>query len=120
MAEAETYDDWASLAREHDEATGMDRWRARDHTRLYDYEAIRERLDRLRSLRVRGDDAGLLFALNEGIHGNMGGMGSPSLQGRARFGTKQLIEAYVDEIVDALQYLSDLDSEGIGLSLIHI
>ncbi len=116
MAEATSHDEWASLAQEHDELTGMDRWRARDHTRLYDYDAIRERLDRLRALRVRGDDAGLLFALNEGIHGNMGGMGNPKLHGRARFGTKKLIEAYVDEIVDALEYLAELESESISES----
>ena len=116
MAEAECYDTWSALAREHDEATGMDRWRARDHTRLYDYDAIRERLDRLRNLRVRGDDAGLLFALNEGIHGNMGGMGNPALHTRAMFGTKKLIESYVDEIVDALQYLANLDTEAISES----
>ena len=114
MADAETYEEWTTLALEHDEATGMDRWRARDHTRAYDYEAIRERLDRLRSLRVRGDDAGLLFALNEGIHGNMGGMGSAKLHGRAQFGTKKLVEAYVAEIVDALEYLADLESDEIS------
>ena len=107
MAAAETYEEWAKLALEHDEATGMDRWRNREHTRLYDYEAIRERLDRLRALRIQGDDHGLLFALNEGIHGNMGGMGSAKLHGRAKSGTKKLVEAYVDEIVDALQYLAE-------------
>lgn len=113
MAAAETYEEWSSLALEHDQATGMDRWRRRDHTRLYDYESIRERLDRLRALRIQGDDQGLLFALNEGIHGNMGGMGNPKLHGRAKSGTKKLIEAYVDEIVDALRYLADLESDEI-------
>ena len=101
MAAAETYEEWAKLALEHDEATGMDRWRNREHTRLYDYEAIRERLDAARA--AYRDDHGL-FALNEGIHGNMGGMGSAKLHGRAKSGTKKLVEAYVDEIVDALQY----------------
>ncbi|CAM9218275.1 unnamed protein product [Discosporangium mesarthrocarpum] len=113
MATAETFDEWSSLALEHDEATGLDRWRNRDHTRLYDYEAIRERLDRLRALRIQGDDLGLLFALNEGIHGNMGGMGNAKLHGRAKSGTKKLVEAYVDEIVDALRYLAELESHEI-------
>lgn len=114
MATADTYPEWLDLAREHDEATGQDRWRNRDHTRLYDYEAIRERLDRLRALRIQGDDLGLLFALNEGIHGNMGGMGTRKLHGRAKSGTKKLVEAYVAEIVDALEYLADLDSDEIS------
>ena len=53
------------------------------------------------------DDRGLLVALNEGIHGNMGGMGRSSLYEKAKFGTKQLIVDYVDEVVSALQYLAD-------------
>jgi hypothetical protein len=70
---------------------------------------IRLRLDRLRSLRVRNDYQGLLFTLNEGIHGNMGGMGRSSLYRRAKFGTKRLIEQYIAEIDDALRFLADLD-----------
>jgi TAG lipase/steryl ester hydrolase/phospholipase A2/LPA acyltransferase len=82
-----------------------------DQSRQYDYTEIRMRLDRLRSLRVRNDHQGLLFALNEGIHGNMGGMGRSSLYRRARFGTKRLIEQYIAEIDDALRFLADLDSD---------
>ena len=51
----------------------------RDQTDLYDYLTIRTRIDKLRSLRANHDDHGLLFALNEGIHGNMGGMGNFTL-----------------------------------------
>ena len=72
MAEAENYQHWQSLAEQHDLLSGMDDWREVEHTELYDYAQIRLRLDRLRSLRVRNDYQGLLFALNEGIHGNMG------------------------------------------------
>ena len=56
-------------------------------------------------MRAKHDYHGLLFTLNEGIHGNMGGMGNAALYHRAAFGTKQLIEDYVDEIVDALELL---------------
>ena len=53
----------------------------------------------------------MLFTLNEGIHGNMGGMGKPVLYSRAKFGTKNLIGDYVDAIVDALEHLRTLDSD---------
>jgi hypothetical protein len=62
-----------------------------DQSRRYDYVAIRVRLDRLRALRARQDHRGLLFNLNEGIHGNIGGMGRASLYEKAKFGTKQLV-----------------------------
>jgi predicted acylesterase/phospholipase RssA len=116
MDTAECYADWLDAAREHDEVSGMQRWREVDQTPLYDYNSIRRRLDRLRSLRARHDDVGLLFTLNEGIHGNMGGMGSSKLQHKARAGTKKLIEDYVDEIVHALNHIAELDTDKISLA----
>ena len=113
---AESYAEWMETACEHDEVSGMQRWREVDQTPLYDYNSIRRRLDRLRSLSARHDDVGLLFTLNEGIHGNMGGMGSSKLHHQARAGTKKLIEDYVDEIVHALNHLAELDSEQIRLA----
>jgi len=104
---ASSYEEWRSAAIALDETRGLDRWRQKDATREYDYVSIRIRLDRLRSMRAKHDFHGLLFNLNEGIHGNMGGMGNPALYHRAHFGTKKLIEDYVEEIVDALRLIGD-------------
>lgn len=109
MDKAEDYGQWCEAAQAHDELSGQKRWREVDQTSQYDYAQIRLRLDRLRSLRARHDYQGLLFTLNEGIHGNMGGMGRSSLYRRAKFGTKRLIEQYIDEIDDSLRYLAELD-----------
>lgn len=113
MAQASSYEQWCHAARVYDEAVGNDRWRRLDQSRHFDYVSIRSRLDQLRALRARHDYSGLLFALNEGIHGNMGGMGKPELYQRAKFGTKKLIEDYVDEIVDALELLDSEHLEGV-------
>ena len=115
MAKCETYDSWRELALQHDERSGAKRWREMDQTRQYDYGQIRLRLDRLRSLRARQDYQGLLFNLNEGIHGNMGGMGRSTLYQRAKFGTKKLIEQYIEEIDDSLRFIADLDNSKIDL-----
>jgi NTE family protein len=113
MNKATSYEEWREAAIEHDEISGQKRWREIDQTSQYDYTQIRLRLDRLRSLRARHDYHGLLFTLNEGIHGNMGGMGRSSLYKRAKFGTKKLIEQYVDEIDDSLRFLAELDSDDV-------
>lgn len=115
MDQASSYSEWLTLAHMHDEETGADRWRRADQTRMYDYLTIRTRIDKLRSLRANHDDHGLLFALNEGIHGNMGGMGQPILYTKARAGTKKLIEDYVQEISDSLEYLAHLDDDVIPI-----
>jgi TAG lipase/steryl ester hydrolase/phospholipase A2/LPA acyltransferase len=110
MNKSQSYDEWRDAAVEHDEISGKRRWREVDQTSQYDYAQIRLRLDRIRSLRARHDHHGLLFTLNEGIHGNMGGMGRSSLYRQTKFGTKKLIEQYIDEVDDSLRYLAELDS----------
>ncbi len=115
MDAAVSYDEWRQAAIEHDELSGQRRWREIDQTTQYDYAQIRLRLDRLRALRARHDFQGLLFTLNEGIHGNMGGMGRSSLYKRAKFGTKKLIEQYIDEIDDSLRYLAELPADVIDV-----
>lgn len=109
MAAADTYEAFRKAALAHDELSGMSDWREIEHTDLYDYAQIRLRLDRLKSLRSRNDYQGLLFALNEGIHGNMGGMGKSVLYRMAKFGTKRLIEEYIAEIDASLRVIAELD-----------
>ncbi len=106
MEQAASYDEWREAAADYDAAKGYDRWRSNDSSTQYDNVSIRIRLDSLQSLRARHDNRGLLFTLNEGIHGNMGGMGKSALYERAMSGTKRLIVDYVDEIVDALELLA--------------
>ncbi|NNC77065.1 MAG: DUF3336 domain-containing protein, partial [Woeseiaceae bacterium] len=107
LAAAESYADWVSTAIKFDKKNRNDLWKATAETGLYDYVSIGDRLKTLRELRGKRDAHGLLFALNEGIHGNLGGMGSAALYERAKFGTKQLIEDYIEEVVSALEFLGN-------------
>jgi TAG lipase/steryl ester hydrolase/phospholipase A2/LPA acyltransferase len=109
LRQASSYPEWLDAARASDERNRRDHWRKRDHSQQYDYVSIRIRLDRLRSLKARHDHRGLLYTLNEGIHGNMGGMGRAGLYGHALSGTKVLIEDYIDEIVHTLELLAGED-----------
>jgi TAG lipase/steryl ester hydrolase/phospholipase A2/LPA acyltransferase len=113
MKKATTYEEWKKNALEHDEVSGRKEWKNKAKSSDYDYVNIQTRLKEIRSLREAGDDIGLLFALNEGIHGNMGGMGKSVLYERAKFGTKTLIEQYVDELVTSLQHISSLPENEI-------
>jgi len=75
-----------------------------EHTDLYDYAQIRLTTRSAKKICVLGSDhQGLLYALNEGIHGNMGGMGKGVLYRMAKAGTKRLIEDYIDEIDASLK-----------------
>lgn len=71
--QSESYAEWFTLAQDSDLDSGMEEWKNDEECDLYDFEQIRIRLDKLRGFKKKGDHQGLLFTLNEGIHGNMGG-----------------------------------------------
>ncbi|MGQ0699244.1 MAG: DUF3336 domain-containing protein [Panacagrimonas sp.] len=117
LGEATSYEDWVATAMAFDTLTGRARWRERRRSGLYDYAMIGDRLEKLRSLRANGDDWGLLFEIEEGVHGNLGGMGKPILYEKAQFGTKRLITEYVETVADTLTHLESVDGARIPTSV---
>ena len=115
MAEAESYEQWKEAAIAYDEKHGLQKWKDNDSSHRYDYKAIRNRLNILKDVRKTNDNSALLFNLNEGIHGNLGGMGSSSLYRKAKFGTKQLVIDFVDETNSALEHLAKPRIRGINM-----
>lgn len=115
IAEAQNYIEWKEAAIAYDEHYGLGNWKNTESSRRYDYQAIRQRLDALQEARKNNDNAKLLFILNEGIHGNLGGMGGSSLYHKAKFGTKQLIIDYVEEVSSALNHLAKPRIKGVRL-----
>lgn len=115
MKRANHYEEWYELAVQHDKLSGMEDWKQETESKLYDYKEIQLRLQTLQELREQDDAEGLLFTLNEGIHGNMGGMGKAVLYNKARSGTKQLIQDYVDEVATSLQYIAKTKHRKISL-----
>lgn len=113
MDAATSYEEWTEAAIAHDKQSGVVKWKTSDESKHFDYASIRKRLRKLKRLRAKGDCAGILFALNEGVHGNIDGMGHPRLYGKSKFGTKKLIVDYVDEVVAALDVLASECAESI-------
>lgn len=114
LRNAETYDDWKAAGLAHDHHHGLTKWKHVEKSDLYDYKAIRRRLNKLIEYRQKNDNHGLLFTLNEGIHGNIGGMGAASLFNKTKQGTKQLIVDYVNEVSSALAHLSRPRVKGVS------
>ena len=116
MEAAKSYAEWKAAAIAHDKKSGVSQWRTSDESKHFDYVSIRRRLRRLRGLKAKKDYAGLLFALNEGVHGNIDSMGSSALYGKTKFSTKKLIVDYVDEVVTALDILASDAADDIPLA----
>lgn len=84
MARAGSYAEWYEQAQQHDMQSGAAQWRETTQSTLYDYAAIQARHDSLQQGLAEKSSAELLYSLNEGVHGNRGGMGRPHLYGRAK------------------------------------
>jgi len=106
MDAATSYDEWKHAAIAYDKGTELARWKSDDKSEDFDHKSIRRRLRRLRKLRKNQDYPGVLYALNEGVHGNIDGIGRAGLYRKAKFGTKKLIVDYVDEVAEALELLA--------------
>lgn len=113
MDNAADYAAWRELALEFDRESGLEEWKQRQTCELYDHHLIRSRLNKLKEMRKQKQDVELFYTLNEGIHGNMGGMGRAALYNHAKFGTKKLIIEYIDEVVAALIHISSMKSKEI-------
>lgn len=107
LRQASDYESWQQAAERLDNRTGMNAWKADDRADAYDHWLIRSRLQQLRRLR-RGDDVlGLVHFLRQGLHWNLGGIGSGDLYSACESGTKHLIDDYIDEVCTCLQQLRD-------------
>ncbi|WP_350171632.1 DUF3336 domain-containing protein [Hyphomonas sp.] len=106
LSHATTYSEWMEIAQQIDLKSGKDKWKKNDVDNRYDYRRIRDRLEALRHARETHDEQELLFALNEGLHGNVGGIGNPALYDEAVLGTKDLIADYMAELERAIRHMA--------------
>lgn len=109
MAAASSYAQWLQAAKALDQLEGKDRWRKEKESADYDFQLIDSRATLLHRLRRGKDYDQLVFRLREELHGNLGNMANPVLYQQARYGTKQLINDYLDAVTAALNLLCDSD-----------
>lgn len=109
MEQAQDYSSWRQAAELLDSREGLDEWKEEDSSEDYDWRLIRGKLQLIRHYRAEQQTGRLIHYLRQGLHWNLGNIGSHQLYGRARVGTKRLIESYVAEVCSALDELADTD-----------
>ena len=113
MKTAESYAQYKDAAEAHDELSGAQEWKAKDACKDYDYREIRKRVQRIKKARSINDAAGLMYILHEGLHGNLCNIASSSLNNHAKIGTKQLIEEFVKQVCESLDFIYQADESEI-------
>lgn len=107
LATAPNYEVWKAAALELDYLEGNVEWKEDFASDLYHYELIYDRLSNLRQYHQQSDFERLRRALREGLHHDLGNMGNPVLYTRSRVGTKHLIEEYINQVCESLNFLCD-------------
>lgn len=107
LAQAPNYEMWKAAALELDYLEGNVEWKEENPSDLYHYELIYDRLTHLREYHQNQDYERLRRALREGLHHDLGNMGNPALYSRSRVGTKHLIETYINQVCESLDFLCD-------------
>lgn len=107
LANAANYAQWLEAAEALDKLSGQYQWRLEEASEDYDHRLIKSRVEVLKGLRRRKDHDQMVFRLREELHGNIGNMANPVLYQKARSGTKQLINQYLDETCKSLDMLCD-------------
>ena len=116
MEGAANYGIWREAAMSYDKEAGLEEWKFTDASPFYDFKLIQRRLAQILGAREGGYLRRLMFILQEGLHGNLGNISNPMLYRFTRFGTKRLIEHYLDEVCESLDWLCDEDSDEFTLA----
>ncbi|MFT6413863.1 MAG: TAG lipase/steryl ester hydrolase/phospholipase A2/LPA acyltransferase [Glaciecola sp.] len=113
MKTAECYADYKDAAHAHDELSGASEWKAKDACKDYDYREIRKRVQRIKQAKLSNDATGLMYILHEGLHGNLGNIAASSLNCHAKIGTKHLIEEFIKQVCESLDFIYQADENEI-------
>ncbi len=110
---AANYSEYRDACEAHDELSGADEWKAKDVCKQYDYRLIRKRTQRIKLARSRNDALGLMSIMHEGLHGNLGNIANPALKNSAKLGTKNLIQEFIDQVVEGLEFIYHADEREV-------
>ncbi|KAF2837835.1 patatin-domain-containing protein [Patellaria atrata CBS 101060] len=121
LQKTKTYEEWVEAANELDKHLNNDKWKKVDEYAYYDSKTIRRVRDQLVKLRAKAEveDTGLNFDSGKGIKAvdelralveacvknNFAGYENPRLYSETYFGTKSLVQSFVDEAEKSLQLL---------------
>lgn len=113
LRRAENYEQWKSITEQIDLLTGVELWRQNFLSKHYDFVLVNERIRLLEGAREAGNQSLIMLLLRSGLIRNFGGIAQKRLYTKAYAGTKFMIEEYVTEVLNCLNYLNETNDEYI-------
>ncbi|KAI1355748.1 lipase [Xylaria sp. FL0043] len=113
---ASTYRDWVRAAKELDAYLGNEQWKEENDYAYYDSKTVRRVYEQMRKLRKAAEqgegqgenkkDAHELKALTEAcVKNNFVGVENPRLYSQTYYGTKNLVQRFIDEVERSIRFL---------------
>ncbi|TPX51425.1 hypothetical protein SeMB42_g01913 [Synchytrium endobioticum] len=110
LHQAKTYKEWSSYAKELDKYLGNEEWTKIEHSNEYDVPLIRKMARKLKRLRSSGDPSAVREVRKVLAHGackaDVGGVQCAALYSHTYYGTKDIVESYVEETVASLYFVA--------------
>ena len=113
LSQATSYEEWKQIALELDDLELRTIWKENIASDIYNYDLLSDRLKELRCYLRDSNVEGLARALREGLHHDLGNMGDLRLYSQSYYGTKRLIEEYVDVVCECIEFLSRSKMQGM-------
>ena len=110
---AESYEEWKSIAIRIDEETGAQEWKYDNSSPYFDAEIISHRLNLLRRYRTTERSHDLIYILREGLTFDIANIAHPMLFTATYVGTKKIIEDYVDEVSKSLAFVASDECQAL-------
>lgn len=93
------YEEWVQNALELDRFLNLDKWSENPKFSYYDSKTVELTISKLASLREEGRDNDLMVILQGCIKKNFAGIENRQLYSHRYYGTKYLVEKYIDEVI---------------------
>ncbi|TCM67273.1 NTE family protein [Acinetobacter calcoaceticus] len=115
LDQAESYEEWKTLALKLDEESGAQEWKYDNSSPYFDAEIIAHRLNLLSRYRSQKRTADLMYILREGFSYDVANIGHPMLFNATYIGTKKIIEDYIEEVSQSLAYIASDDCASLSI-----
>lgn len=117
---AKSYEEWREAAQMLDRYLGSEGWKEEDQFAYYDHATVRRIVQDLKRVRDRAEKGAgeerknaadeLRGLVEMCVKNNFAGIESARMYSQTYFGTKHLVQTFVDEVECALKFLCDTDA----------
>lgn len=104
---AKTYDEWVECAVALDRFLGLDQWSENPKFSYYDHRTISKTILRLKVLRQKNNVPDLMIFLQGCLKKNFAGVENRQLYSHRYYGTKRVVEQYVEEVAKSIDCVAD-------------